>query len=284
MGEQPAQRTPSSHVIPHRQHMLLHGTVTLPPPVAQPLHCSPLLLVTFAHRLGLVTVLGARPGRQRAASKPGQGKAPEGPGHSCEVTGPFPSVGSALSSPSLHAYLAGQISFARASKPRHTFISRATLFSARAGSLGHASPRASPPACHSPVEPTGRNGRLEFPPLVARRPSQDRGPVLLPISRIMLPEFRGCLVAKGRLILLTIGRLGQPPSRSAEAEGGWIRFRHHGARVRNRHKDTHMARHGDGEDGAERFVHLAAAAQLMSIISRWQNFHLGHVQTTSYIQ
>jgi hypothetical protein len=38
-----------------------------------------------------------------------------------------------------------------------------------------------------------------------------------------------------------------------------------------------MARHGDGEDGAERFVHLAAAAQLMSIISRWQNFHLGHV-------
>lgn len=117
--------------------------------------------------------------------------------------------------------------------PRHTFISRATLFSARAGSLGHASPRASPPACHSPVEPTGRNGRLEFPPLVARRLSQDRGPVLLPISRIMLPEFRGCLVAKG---LKADSPDNWPLSRCAEAEGVWMRFRHQEARVGNRQK------------------------------------------------
>lgn len=93
--------------------MLLHGTVTLLPPVAQPLHCSPSLLVTFAHRLGLSLPYSGLDlvGCQRAASIPGEGKAPEGPGHSCscEVTGTFPSVGSALSSPSLHAYLAGQV-------------------------------------------------------------------------------------------------------------------------------------------------------------------------------
>lgn len=132
--------------------------------------------------------LGARDqawsSKSRFQDRAGQnsGNAPDQRDGECEVTGPFSSVGSAVSSPSLHAYLAGQTSSARASKSQAHFISRATLFSARAGSLGHASPRPARPACHSPVEPTGGNGCLEFPPLVTRRLSQVRGRALADLS------------------------------------------------------------------------------------------------------
>lgn len=118
MGEQPAQHNALRHPMSYHTDSTFccTGPSLLPSPGCPAVALFTVVVGDVRPPLGLVTVLGAGPGQLSKSRF--QGRALEG--RSCEVTGPFPSVGSALSSPSLHAYLAGQISFARASKPRHT--------------------------------------------------------------------------------------------------------------------------------------------------------------------
>lgn len=205
MGEQPAQHTPSSHVIPHRQHMLLHGTVTLPPPVAQ----AVALFTVVVGDVRSPTAWGSRY-RTRGwtlSSKSRfhtRGRATLQKGRDAlQLRGHRPlSVCRVRFSPhlSLHAYLAGQISFARASQQAqaHTFHfpGHVVLSPGWARSAMLPLEPARPPVTALLSQPGGTAVWSSHHSWHAAL-SQDRGPVLLPISRIMLPEFRGCLVAKG---------------------------------------------------------------------------------------